>query len=143
MTVPELCVYTHNFFDRYDDPTAGEFTFTADTVPAGVSAGPYLFVCGSIFNDGVHKAGDGDLTPETFTGTVQPMRVPPDFVALAQKITDYDAAPPAVGAMFPSPSTAGAAPWPPARTSCPQTAAPTTAGKSTNGGNCNACKRFH
>ena len=21
MTVPELCVYTRNFFDRYDDPT--------------------------------------------------------------------------------------------------------------------------
>lgn len=97
MTVPELCVYTHNFFDRYDDPAAGKFTFTADTVPAGVSAGQYFLVCGSIFNDGVHKAGDGDLTPETFTGTVQPMRVPPDFVALAQKITDYDAADPGGG----------------------------------------------
>lgn len=97
MTVPELCVYTRNFFDRYDDPTAGEFTFTADTVPAGVSAGQYFLVCGSVFNDGVHKAGDGDLTAETFTGTVQPMRVPPDFVALAKKITDYDAATPGGG----------------------------------------------
>lgn len=57
MTVPELCVYTHNFFDRADDPVAGEFAFEPDTVPAGVVPGQYFLVCGSIFNDGVHKAG--------------------------------------------------------------------------------------
>ena len=83
MTVPELCVYTHNFFDRADDPVAGEFAFEPDTVPVGVVPGQYFLVCGSIFNDGVHKAGDGDLVAEIFTGTVQPMRVPHDFVALA------------------------------------------------------------
>ena len=77
MTVPELCALTHNFFDRADDPVAGEFAFEPDTVPAGVVPGQYFLVCGSIFNDGVHKAGDGDLVAETFTGTVQPMRVPP------------------------------------------------------------------
>lgn len=97
MTVPELCLYTRNFFDRYDEPTAGEFTFTADTVPAGVSAGQYFLVCGSLFNDGVHQAGEDDLIPETFTGTVQPMRVPPAFVDLARKITDYDAKLPSGG----------------------------------------------
>ena len=97
MTVPELCVYTHNFFDRADDPVAGEFAFEPDTVPAGVVPGQYFLVCGSIFNDGVHMAGDGDLTAETFTGTVQPMRVPPAFAALAQKITEYDAALPGGG----------------------------------------------
>ena len=57
MTVPELCVYTHNFFDRADDPVAGEFAFEPDTVPGGVVPGQYFLVCGSIFNDGVHKAG--------------------------------------------------------------------------------------
>lgn len=97
MTVPELCLHTRNFFDRYDEPTAGEFTFTADTVPAGVSAGQYFLVCGSLFNDGVHQAGEDDLIPETFTGTVQPMRVPPAFVDLARKITDYDAKLPSGG----------------------------------------------
>lgn len=106
MTVPELCLYTRNFFDRYDDQTAGEFTFTADTVPSGVSTGQYFLVCGSVFNDGVHKAGDGDLTPETFTGTVQPMRVPPDFVTLAEKIDTYDKALPA-GGVYVSQSFAG------------------------------------
>lgn len=90
MTVPELCVYTHNFFDGADDPIAGEFAFEPDTVPAGVVQGQYFLVCGSIFNDGVHLAGAGDLTAETFCGTVQPMRVPPAFAELVRKITEYD-----------------------------------------------------
>lgn len=91
MTVPELCVYTHNFFfDEADNPIAGEFAFEPDTIPAGVVPGQYFLVCGSVFNDGIHKAGDGSLTAETFRGTVQPMRIPPAFVALAEKITAYD-----------------------------------------------------
>ena len=106
MTVPELCVYTHNFFDQADDPVAGEFAFEPDTIPAGVVSGQYFLVCGSIFNDGVHKAGDGSLTAETFRGTVQPMRVPPAFVELAQKVTDYDAALPG-GGLYTSQSFAG------------------------------------
>lgn len=106
MTVPELCAYTHNFFDRADDPIAGEFAFEPDTVPAWVVPGQYFLVCGSIFNDGVHKAGDGDLTAETFTGTVQPMRVPPAFVELARKITEYDAALPG-GGLYANQSFAG------------------------------------
>lgn len=97
MTVPELCAYTHNYFDRYDDPTAGEFTFEPDTIPDGVVEGQYFLVCGSIFNDGVHKAGTDKLTAETFNGTVQPMRVPPAFVALAEKIDAYDKALPSGG----------------------------------------------
>lgn len=97
MTVPELCVYTHNFFDDADEPLSGEFVFEPDTVPAGVVPGQYFLVCGSIFNDGVHKAGGGSLTAETFNGTVQPMRVPPAFIALAEKINAYDAKLPAGG----------------------------------------------
>ena len=106
MTVPELCVYTHNFFDVADDPIAGEFEFEPDTIPAGIAPGQYFLVCGSIFNDGVHKAGDGDLTAETFRGTVQPMRVPKVFEKLAQKITDYDDVAPG-GGRYVSQSFAG------------------------------------
>lgn len=97
MTVPELCRYLHNYFDDNDDPITGQFAFALDTIPAGVVQGQYFLVCGSIFNDGIHKAGDGDLTPETFTGTVQPMRVPQELVVLAKKISDYDAALPSGG----------------------------------------------
>ena len=97
MTVPDLRAYTHNFFDRFDDPIAGAFTFEPDTVPAGVVQGQYFLVCGSIFKNGVHKAGEGDLTAETFNGTVQPMRVPPALIALAEKIDAYDTALPSGG----------------------------------------------
>lgn len=97
MTVPELCEFTHNYFDREDEPISGTFAFEPDTVPDGVVNGQYFRVIGSIFNDGVHKAGDADLTAETFTGRVQPMRVPPAFVALALTITEYDKAIPAGG----------------------------------------------
>lgn len=106
MTVPELCDYTHNFFDQADAPIFGEFTFDPDTVPAGIVSGQYFLVQGSIFNDGVHQAGEGDLCPETFTGTVQPMRVPEAFAALAKKITDYDANLPS-GGVYASQSFAG------------------------------------
>ncbi len=97
MTVAELCAYTHNFFDRFDNPVAGAFTFEPDTVPDGLAPGQYFLVYGSILNDGVHKAGDGDLTAETFNGTVQPMRVPSAFIALAKKIDAYDNALPSGG----------------------------------------------
>lgn len=32
MTVPELCVYTHNFFDRYDAPFTGRFIIGVDYI---------------------------------------------------------------------------------------------------------------
>lgn len=106
MTVPELCRFVHNYFDRADDPIAGTFDFEPDTIPDGVVEGQYFIVCGSIFNDGIHKAGDADLTAETFNGTVQPMRVPPAFAALADKITAFDESLPAGGA-YQSQSFAG------------------------------------
>lgn len=106
MTVAELCGLTHNFFDEADVPIDGEFIFQLDTIPEGVVRGQYFLVCGSIFNDGVHRAGDDDLIAETFRGIVQPMRVPSAFSALADKITAYDAALPS-GGMYASQSFAG------------------------------------
>lgn len=97
MTVPELCEFTHNYFDRGDNAISGTFAFEPDTMPEGVAKGQYFRVIGSVFNDGVHKAGDADLTTETFSGVVQPMRVPPAFVALALTITEYDKSIPAGG----------------------------------------------
>lgn len=97
MTVSELCDLTHNYFDSADDAINGTFELTPDFVPKGVVSGQYFRVIGSVFNDGVHKAGDADLAPETFTGMVQPMRVPPAFVALALTITEYDKTVPAGG----------------------------------------------
>lgn len=113
MTVPELCAYTHNFFDRYDEPFAGGFIIGTDyiwntfnfeedmivnptNILDGLAPHQYYKIEGSIFNDGVHEAGEA-LIPEKFHGTVQPMRVPSAFAALAKKIDDYDNALPSGG----------------------------------------------
>lgn len=122
MTVPELCVYTHNFFDRYDEPFYGGFIIGVDYIwntfnfekdvianPSNILDGlaphQYYKIEGSIFNDGVHMAGE-TLVPEKFYGTVQPMRVPKVFEKLAQKITDYDDVAPG-GGRYVSQSFAG------------------------------------
>lgn len=142
MTVPELCALTHNFFDRADDPIAGEFAFEPDTVPAGVVPGQYFLVCGSIFNDGVHKAGDGDLVAETFNGTVQPMRVPPALPRWPKKSTHTTRRSRQAACMCPSPSAAGPARWLQARTGCPPTVRPSSGPKSTSGGRCDMVNPF-
>ena len=95
MTVAELCALTHNYFERGCTPYCGKFSFP--TLPEEISSGQYFHVEGSLFNDGVHRAGEDDLNPETFFGYIWPMRVPPDFIALAEKITAWDAALPSTG----------------------------------------------
>lgn len=48
--------------------------------------GQYYRICGSVFNDGLHKYGDSDLQDETFTGTVWALAVPKAIVELAAEI---------------------------------------------------------
>lgn len=48
--------------------------------------GQYYRICGSIFNDGLHKYGDNDLQDETFTGTVWALAIPKAVVELASDI---------------------------------------------------------
>ena len=53
--------------------------------------GQYYRICGSVFNDGLHKYGDiGDkLQNETFTGTVWALAIPKAVVDLAVKIEEW------------------------------------------------------
>lgn len=53
--------------------------------------GQYYRICGSVFNDGLHKYGDESdiLTDETFTGTVWALAVPKAVVELAAKIEEW------------------------------------------------------
>lgn len=53
--------------------------------------GQYYRICGSVFNDGLHKYGDfeDDLQDETFTGTVWALAVPKAVVDLAEKIEEW------------------------------------------------------
>lgn len=53
--------------------------------------GQYYRICGSIFNDGLHKYGDFNefLQEETFTGTVWALAIPKAVVDLAAKIEEW------------------------------------------------------
>ena len=55
--------------------------------------GQYYRICGSVFNDGLHKYGDtGDkLQNETFTGTVWALAIPKTIVELAEEIEAWQA----------------------------------------------------
>lgn len=53
--------------------------------------GQYYRICGSVFNDGLHKYGDiGDkLQNETFTGAVWALAIPVAVIEMAADIEDW------------------------------------------------------
>ena len=53
----------------------------------------YFRIVGSVFNDGVHQKGDLSdfLHDESFSGSVWAMAVPPEVIALAEDIEDWQA----------------------------------------------------
>lgn len=85
----ELCQELRNWFDRDMKKWSGDFAIENGEL-SGFSellkTGQYFRVIGSIFNDGVHKYGDTDLTDETFTGSIWAMAVPPAVIALSSDI---------------------------------------------------------
>ena len=54
-----------------------------------VQKGQYFRICGSVFNDGLHKYGEPTLTDETFTGAVWALAIPKAVVVLAEKIEEW------------------------------------------------------
>lgn len=62
------------------------------TIKGGVIAlpflqnGQYFRICGSVFNDGLHRYPCTDLQTETFTGTVWALAVPQAVVNLSEEI---------------------------------------------------------
>ena len=53
--------------------------------------GQYYRICGSVFNDGLHKYGDASdkLQNETFTGAVWALAVPKAVIDLSEKIAEW------------------------------------------------------
>ena len=53
--------------------------------------GQYYRICGSVFNDGLHKYGDtaDKLQNETFTGTVWALAIPKAVIDLSGKIDEW------------------------------------------------------
>lgn len=89
----ELCQELKNWFIRSeDDVHSGEFTIQSGAL-SGVDfllPNQYYRVQGSIFNDGVHRYGEDELTDETFSGTISGMAVPPAVIALSNEIDEWN-----------------------------------------------------
>ena len=51
--------------------------------------GQYFRICGSVFNDGLHKYPASDLKAETFEGAVWALAVPQAVIELAAEIEEW------------------------------------------------------
>ena len=71
-----------------------EGTYTIEdggiTLPFLVN-GQYFRICGSVFNDGLHKYPASDLKVETFEGNVWALAVPQAVIDLATEIESWQA----------------------------------------------------
>ena len=70
----------------------GTFTIEAGALNLPfLQNGQYYRICGSVFNDGLHKYGDTEdkLTVETFTGTIWALAVPNAVIDLAKEIEEW------------------------------------------------------
>ena len=88
----EICQYLKNWFNRKPDGTdypkyTGDFVIADGEINIDeLAEGQYFRIIGSLFNDGVHQYGTGELKDEEFEGEVWSMGVPPEVVALANNI---------------------------------------------------------
>lgn len=88
--IEQVCAHIHNYFIHSHE--RGEFTIEDGriTVPFLV-AGQFFRIQGSRFNDGVHVYPAGDMTDETFQGTISEMRPPKRFLAIVAEIEQWNA----------------------------------------------------
>lgn len=83
----EICKYLKNFFLVQGAVRTGTFRIIDGVVDLPFLAnGQYYLVEGSVFNDGVHRYGDGSLEDETFTGDIAPMAIPKAFLTMVEEI---------------------------------------------------------
>lgn len=109
----QLLTHLHNWFRMRDDVDGkhpGTYTIEGGgiTLPF-LQTGQYYRILGSVFNNGLHKYGDGTpLRDETFDGTVWALAVPDAVVLLADEIKAWvDRYGEAVNSPFASESFAG------------------------------------
>lgn len=96
VTVGEVCAEVHNYFvNGAKDIYSENFTISGGIITPSnfLLDGQYFRIERSVLNDGVYQyTGDGieSLKDETFVGYVWAMRIPADFLALVQKISEWD-----------------------------------------------------
>lgn len=91
----EVCGYLNNWFPAPGGVHAGSYTVTDGklTLPF-LAKGQYYRIIGSVFSDGIHRAGDTDdvLPPESFRGAVWALAIPPAVIKIAEEINAWEAA---------------------------------------------------
>lgn len=91
MELTELCQELNNWFDlkRY----FGTFTIENGELhdDVGLLQNQYYRIVGSVFNDGVHKHPDTELSDETFDGAIWAMAIPPEVIALLDQMAEWEA----------------------------------------------------
>lgn len=84
----EICGRIHNYFEG--ECYTGTFVIEGGRLQLdGLKEGQYFRVCGSRFNDGVWQYPASDMADEVFTGAIWEMRLPKQFLALANEITAW------------------------------------------------------
>lgn len=58
------------------------------TLPS-LQSGQYFRICGSVFNDGLHRYPTHDLTTETFDGVIWALAIPQTVIDLASEIETW------------------------------------------------------
>lgn len=107
----EICAYLRNYFDRGQPKFYGNFiinggiTFDGVDMATLIKNGQYIRIVGSTFNDGIYQfpADIGNLTHETFEGSIWALAIPRDVLSLADEITAWRAKYEAVDAQSMSP----------------------------------------
>lgn len=88
----EICAELKNYFlrNRECDIHSGTFTIENGSIDLSfLQDGQYFRIVGSVFNDGVWQYPLSDLKDEVFVGSIWAMAMPPEFIALADEITEW------------------------------------------------------
>lgn len=89
----EICAEIRNYFSLDKDKILGDFSVEDGHITPSfdLEENQYYRIVGSVFNDGVHKAGDNLVDEGTFHGAIWKMRVPTAVLDLADEIAAWQA----------------------------------------------------
>ncbi len=87
MNIKEICDYIHNYFEL--ETMEGSFTIADGSLDVDILENQYYMIKGSIFNDGIYKHDNEELTDETFKGSVTLMAIPKDVLDVLNEATEW------------------------------------------------------
>ena len=86
----QVLMNIRNWFPVKGGIHSGTFTIKDGGITLPFLAdGQYFRICGSVFNDGLHKYPAADLVDEEFSGAIWALAIPPAVVDLADEIQKW------------------------------------------------------